>query len=278
MIEKKYDKAGRDTLVLGDCLDVLGTIPSNSIDLIVTSPPYAEARKWAYNSPPASGYVEWFYPMGEELLRVLSPTGSFILNIKERVDNGQKQTYVLDLILALKRGIGWRWVEEYIWYKTNPFPGMWPHKLKDGWERLLHFSKTPDLKFYRDRVKQPIREATIQGNESRRKSVKAYEIGGTGSKRTINTTTIIKDLALPSNVLVGAVASSDAKGKKHPAVMPKWITAWFIRLMSDEGDMVLDPFCGSGTTLLAAKELNRHYIGIDLEEDYLRIAEERLTQ
>ncbi len=87
-----------DTIIQGDCGDVLKTFPDNSIDLIVTSPPYADSRKSTYGGIHPDQYAEWFLPRSSEFLRVLKPTGTFILNIKEKVVNGERHTYVLELI------------------------------------------------------------------------------------------------------------------------------------------------------------------------------------
>ena len=124
---------------LGDCKEILKELPKNTIDLIVTSPPYADQRKSTYGGIPPKKYVEWFLPISKELLRVLKPTGSFILNIKERVVSGERSTYVMELILEMRKQ-GWLWTEEYIWHKKNCYPGKWPNRFRDAWERLLHFN------------------------------------------------------------------------------------------------------------------------------------------
>ena len=111
-----------DQILLGDSSDILKTFPDKSIDFIITSPPYADNRKSTYDGVPIDHYVEWFSPIGEQLHRILKPDGSFILNIKERAVNGERHTYVLELILEFKR-LGWLWVEEYVWHKKNGVPG-----------------------------------------------------------------------------------------------------------------------------------------------------------
>ena len=110
------DRKLKSSIIQGDCEKVLKKFPDNCFDLIMTSPPYADSRKKIYGGPSPSGYVEWFLPKSEEFLRVLKPRGTFILNIKERVVNGERHTYVIDLIKELKNQ-GWLWTEEYIWYK-----------------------------------------------------------------------------------------------------------------------------------------------------------------
>ena len=114
----------------GDSQQMLKSLPDNSVDLIITSPPYANQRSKSYGGIKASEYVEWFIPIARQLKRVLTPEGSFVLNIKEHVEKGERHTYVLELILALKK-MGWRWTEEYMWHKKNAFPGKWPNRFRD---------------------------------------------------------------------------------------------------------------------------------------------------
>src|SRR3989344_99326 len=111
-------------VILGDCLDVLKNLPDNSIDLIVTSPPYADQRKSTYGGISPDKYVEWFLPMTAELLRVLHPKGTFILNVERVITDGERHTYVMELIIAMRKQ-GWLWTEEFIWHKKNCFPGKW---------------------------------------------------------------------------------------------------------------------------------------------------------
>lgn len=117
----------------GDCLDVLTDYPDNTFDLIVTSPPYADKRKSTYGGVAPEKYVEWFLPRSEQFLRVLKPTGTFILNIKEKAENGERHTFVLELILELRKQ-GWLWTEEFIWHKKNSYPGKWPNRFRDSWK------------------------------------------------------------------------------------------------------------------------------------------------
>ena len=127
-------------LILGDCRHVLKTLPDNSIDLVFTSPPYADKRKNTYGGVSPEKYVEWFLPISRELLRVLKQDGTFVLNIKEKAANGERHTYVIELILEMRKQ-GWLWTEELIWHKKNCYPGKWPNRFRDSWERCLHFTK-----------------------------------------------------------------------------------------------------------------------------------------
>ena len=144
-----------DKIINDDCLKVLPKLPKNSVDLIVTSPPYADNRKSTYGGIPIKTYVKWFLPISNELKRVLKPNGSFILNIKERTENGERGTYVIELILEMRKQ-GWLWTEEYIWHKKNSFPGKWPNRFRDSWERCLHFTKQKKFSMYQDSVKIPM--------------------------------------------------------------------------------------------------------------------------
>jgi site-specific DNA-methyltransferase (adenine-specific) len=116
-------------IIEGDAIKELARLPRNSADLIVTSPPYADSRKDTYGGIDPDEYVAWFAPIGDELLRVLKPDGTFILNIKERVVAGERHTYVLELIQAL-RAQGWLWTEEFVWHKKNSYPGKWPNRFR----------------------------------------------------------------------------------------------------------------------------------------------------
>ena len=116
---------------------MLETLPENSVDLVFTSPPYANNRcKSAYHGVDIDQYVEWFLPISEQLKRVLRPEGSFVLNIKERAVHGERQTYVLELILEMKKQ-GWYWIEEYIWHKKDCYPGKWPNRTQESADQCL---------------------------------------------------------------------------------------------------------------------------------------------
>ena len=252
-------------IYFGDCLEQMKKLPDNSIDLIVTSPPYADARKHTYGGVPPEEYVGWFCARADEMYRILSPTGSFVLNIKEKAQNGERHTYVLDLILALKRDVGFRWVEEYIWHKKTSAPGKWKYRFRDSWERLLHFSKGKDIKMRQDAVKIPIGDWTSKRLSNMSENDKSRQESSTRSKvgRCIANWEG-QDTVYPSNVLH---KSPVAHNTGHSAAFPEWLPEFFIKLFTDDGDIVLDPFLGSGTTCRVAERMGRIPVGIEINEE-----------
>ena len=267
-------------IIEGNCQEKLREIAENSIDLIVTSPPYADQRKATYGGVLPEHYVEWFLPISWELLRVLKPSGTFILNIKEKAVNGERHTYVLDLIKALREQ-GWRWTEEFIWRKTATIPGKWRHRLRDGWERLLQFNKTADFAMYQDAVKKPPSEATIKKIQRIRTLQRFHvhtqytqkRVSSTGSGFVRNHLNQSLELVLPDNVLE---LSTEPISQKHSAVFPTGLPEFFIKLFTVEGDTVLDPFLGSGTSGLVARQLGRNFVGIEAKPEYVQVARERI--
>lgn len=270
-----YSNIGSSKIFLGDSRDVLKQLPENSVDLIVTSPPYADNRKNTYGGIHADEYVEWFLPISQELLRVLKPTGSFVLNIKEKVVEGERHTYVLELIMSLRKQ-GWLWTEEYMWHKRNCYPGKWPNRFRDAWERLLHFNKNKHFNMYQDEVRVPVgdwaksRLKNLSETDKRRDDSKV----GSGFGKNISNW-IGRETALPTNVLHMA---TECGNKQHSAAFPEALPEWFIKLFSKEGDVVLDPFMGSGTTLKVANQMNRKSIGIDLMPEYFNMVKSELSK
>lgn len=261
-----------ETLVkAGDCLDILQSQPARSIDLIITSPPYADSRKNTYGGIHPNHYTEWFLPRAEQFLRVLKPTGSFVLNIKEKAVNGERHTYVLELILALREQ-GWLWTEEYIWHKKNSYPGKWPNRFRDSWERCLHFTKEKKFKMNQDAVMVPM------GNwaGSRLKSLGKNDVVrfdskvGSGFGKNI-ANWVKRSMAYPTNVLHLA---TECGNRGHSAAFPYALPEWFIQLFTDLNDWVLDPFAGAGTALKVAKDLGRNAVGIEIRPEYCKLARE----
>ena len=256
----------------GDCLEEMKKIEDNSIDLIVTSPPYADQRKNTYGGVKVDDYVEWWIPRANEMLRILKPTGSFILNIKEKVVNGERSTYVMELIIEMRK-MGWLWTEEYIWHKKNAAPGKWPNRFRDAWERLLHFTKEKKFKMNQDAVKVPIGDWSSRLSNISERDKKRMDSGTKSNVGTRRANWCGKDSVFPDNVLY---LPCETHNKGHSAVFPLSIPTWFIKLFTDEGDTVLDPFVGSGTTLVACNQLNRNGIGIEILPENVEVCNQRL--
>lgn len=252
-------------IFLGDCKEQLKLLSSNCVDLIVTSPPYADQRKSTYGGIHPDKYVDWFLPISQELLRVLKPTGTFILNIKEKVVEGERSTYVMELIMAMRKQ-GWFWTEEFIWHKKNSYPGKWPNRFRDSWERLLQFNKAKHFNMYQDEVMVPMGDwaKTRLKKLSDTDKIRDNSKVGSGFGKNISNW-VDRDKAYPSNVLHLA---TECNNKNHSAAFPQELPEWFIKLFTKENDMVLDPFMGSGTTLSVANRLKRNSIGIEIVPDY----------
>lgn len=254
---------------LGDCLEVLSTLPDNSFDLIITSPPYADSRAKTYGGIKPDDYVEWFLPRAAEFLRVLKPTGTFILNIKEKAVNGERHTYVIELILEMRKQ-GWLWTEEFIWHKKNCFPGKWPNRFRDAWERCLQFNKNKKFNMYQEAVMVPMGKwaETRLKNLSETDQIRDESKVGSGFGKNVSNW-VGRDTVYPTNVLY---ISTECANKNHSAAFPKALPEWFIKLFTQEGDWVLDPFLGSGTTCQVAQELRRNSVGVEVAPEHFELA------
>jgi len=252
-------------VVQGDAAARLKEIPSDFVDLVVTSPPYADRRKKTYGGIHPDRYVDWLLPISAELLRILKPTGTFILNIKEKAVNGERHTYVIELILRLREQ-GWRWTEEFVWHKKNCYPGKWPNRFRDAWERLLQFNRQKQFKMFQETVMVPMgdwakaRLRNLSDTDRKRDPSKV----GSGFGKNISNW-LDRKMAYPTNVLHMA---TECGNKSHSAVFPESLPEWFIKLFTEEGDWVLDPFMGSGTTIRVAQRLRRNSIGIEILPEY----------
>jgi site-specific DNA-methyltransferase (adenine-specific)/site-specific DNA-methyltransferase (cytosine-N4-specific) len=262
-------------IYLGDSKEVLKGLAENTVDLIVTSPPYADQRKSTYGGIPHDRYVEWFLPISEQLLRVLKPSGTFILNIKEKVVDGERSTYVMELILGMRKQ-GWLWTEEFIWHKKNSYPGKWPNRFRDSWERLLQFNKSRHFHMYQEEVMVPTgdwaksRLKKLSDTDKIRDNSKVGSGFGKNISNWLN-----REKAYPSNVLHLA---TECNNKNHSAAFPEELPEWFIKLFTRENDIVLDPFMGSGTTMAVSKRMRRNSIGIDIMPEYYEMVKKQFAQ
>jgi site-specific DNA-methyltransferase (adenine-specific)/site-specific DNA-methyltransferase (cytosine-N4-specific) len=261
-------------IIRGDCKRELIKLQDNSVDLIFTSPPYADQRKNTYGGIHPDKYVEWFLPISKQLFRVLKPTGTFVLNIKEKVVDGQRSTYVMELILEMKKQ-GWLWTEEFIWHKKNSYPGKWPNRFRDSWERLLQFNKDKKFDMYQDEVMVPMgnwAKSRLKRLSDTDKTRDESKVGSGFGKNISNW--IDREKAYPSNVLHLA---TECNNKNHSAAFPEGLPEWYIKLFTKEGDLVLDPFMGSGTTNIVANRMKRNSIGIEIVKEYCDMVQKEIV-
>lgn len=265
------DKLIHEGVTWGDARDWLPALEEESVDLFFTSPPYANLRDYARIDP--DQYVEWFLPFGASMLRALKPTGSFVLNIKDRVVSGERHPYVLELVLALRR-LGWRWIETYIWVKPNSIPGRFGPRTKDSWEYVYWFAKGKPY-FDLDSVRVPYR--TTDGERARREldpSPRRNTAAGHGRRRS---QTFRHGAADPGNVITVPLTYNQHRGVAHTAAMPERLAEFFVKAGAPDGGVVIDPFAGGGTTSVVAASLGRRAGGIELHYEHVVEARRRLA-
>lgn len=290
-----------DNFYCGRCEEVMKNIKSKSVDLIVTSPPYSDKRDYGIDNAQIApdDFVEWFKPMAKEIKRVLKDTGSFILNINDKVVNGEQQLYVFKLVIYLCEKLKFRLVRDYIWYNPATPPNIYSTgkygRTKKSHEYCFWFSLSDTWTFNLDPIRKPYSadmKKFLQGKckggraDNTRPSTHNFNLdvawtdnGGSdpGSVIEANDTdpgSVIKIANTSSNDIFTKTCKE--RGIRHPARFPMQLAEFFILSGSNEGDVVLDPFSGSGTTCLVARNNKRHWIGIDANEDYCEISRMRM--
>lgn len=276
--------------IVGKCEEVMTEFPDNIIDLIVTSPPYADQRVYGtdeFKIPP-DDYVEWFMPKAREIYRVLKRNGSFILNINDKVVKGVQQLYVYELVIKLCKEIGFTLVRDYIWYNPATPPNIFSTgkygRTKKSHEYCFWFSKGPTWTFNLDPIRKAYSKDMLKYLEGRGKGDRNYN--SRPSTHSFNCEVVWNNNggSDPGSVIeIGNTNSRDIffelckkKGIAHPARFPEKLAEFFILSGSNEGDLVLDPFSGSGTTAIIAAKNKRRWIGIDANKDYCELASERM--
>jgi len=259
----------------GDSREILKSYPDGHFHLIITSPPYADARKKHYDSIPPENYPNFIASFHDEFWRVLSPQGSFVLNIKDKVVDGVRDRFVWKTIEKLA-SLGWLCIDDYIWTKPNAMPGYWRTRLRDEWEYCFHMSKQRDFAMYQDAVRKPIgnwadkRLANLNGKSNERHDSENKSGFGRDLRNWIDRNTV-----LPGNTLSVPLVG---KNMGHPAVFPVGLPEFFIKLFTKSGNNVLDPFAGSGSTGIVAKQLERNVVLIDNKEEYVDLMKRRLAK
>jgi len=255
----------------GDCLDLIPTLEDESVSLVVTSPPYAQQRSGHYAGVPEEDYPDFTVQWMSALASKMTPDGSVFLVIRPHVRDGVLSDYVLRTRLALREA-GWHECEELIWVKPDSPPLGSKLRPRRAWESILWFS----------RCAQPYADLKACGKESDRLGFNGaikFAEGGVSEKTAwhpcVESFGKGNGVARITDVIVANVGGNEP-GLDHPAVFPLALADHLIRTFSQIGDLVLDPFCGSAQTLLAAKGCKRRYLGIEREEKYVRIALGRL--
>lgn len=241
------------------------------VNVVITSPPYASQREY----DPSSGfkpirpdeYVEWFRAVAAVIDSVLAPDGSYFLNIKEHADEGERDLYVKDLVIAHRRQWSWRFVDEFCWRNTaNGVPGGWPNRFKNAWEPVFHFTRSAQVKFRPVAVSTASEDVIVYARDNPKASSGSGLLGA-GSDT-------VAGLARPSNVI--EVRAEGGQGG-HSAPFPRALVEFFVLAFSDAGDLVFDPFMGSGTTMAAAHLSGRIGYGCEISPGYCDVIIQRMA-
>lgn len=263
-----------------DSLELMKGLEPESVDLVVTSPPYALHFKKEYGNIDQEGYIEWFLPFAAGIKRVLKPAGSFVLNVGGAWTPGAptRSLYHYRLLLALCDEVGYNLAQEFFWYNPAkmPAPAEWVNvrriRVKDSVEYIFWLSPTDSPKANNDRVLMPYSkdmERLVKRGLKKTQRPSGHNIKEGFSKD--------RGGSIPSNLIqVGNNESNSAYmkaakrlGKKtHPARYPAEIPRFFMEFLTDPGDLVLDPFAGSNTTGAVAEKLERRWIGSEVLRHY----------
>ena len=282
MYELYFTKFGR--AYVGDAKELLASLDENSVDLIITSPPFALQRKKEYGNKNQDEYVDWLITFGHLIYKVLKNTGSFVLDLGGAYKKGRpvRSLYNYRVLIRMCDECGFNLAEEFFWHNPAklPSPIEWVNKrkvrVKDSVDTIWWFSKTDfpkaDVKKilvpYSDRMKKLLKDP--DGFYKAKKRPSGHDISKNFAKSNPG--------AIPPNLLKFSNTDSNSKylrlckmfaAKKHPARFPLKLPEFFIEFLTDEGDLVVDIFAGSNTTGEAAEKKGRKWLACDLDRDYL---------
>jgi site-specific DNA-methyltransferase (cytosine-N4-specific) len=265
---------------LADSLPFMRAMPTGSVNLIMTSPPYALHFKKEYGNADQGDYIQWFLPFAKEMHRILADDGSFVLDIGGAWTPGQptRSLYHFELLIAICRQSGFHLAQEFFWYNPAklPSPAEWVNvrkiRVKDSVECVWWLSKTPWPKADNQKV--------LQGYspDMKRLLVRGYKPKARPSGHIITKKFKDNGGSIPGNIII--CGNNDANGhylerckevglKPHPARFPIQLPLFFIRFLTDTGDTVLDPFAGSNTTGEACEEMSRNWLAVEHNAEYL---------
>jgi DNA modification methylase len=279
---------GPHRIICGDCRDsgtVAQLFQGARASVVITSPPYATQREYdpasGFKPVPPEEYSDWFRDVAANIAAILAADGSYFLNIKEHADDGERSLYVKDLVIAHRRQWGWRFVDEFCWRKTdNGVPGGWGNRFKNAWEPVFHFCRQPEIKF-RPQAVGHVSEDCFDYSPNNPKSTSGSGLLGTGARGSaagqlgaVDEDGRFTGIARPSNVV--EVKSESGQGS-HSAPFPRALVEFFVKAFSDAGDIVFDPFLGSGTTMAAAHVLGRTGYGSEISPAYCDVILRRMA-
>ncbi len=265
----------------GDSLELIKTIPESSINLIITSPPFALTRKKEYGNESADKYIEWFLPFAYEFKRVLTQNGSFVLDLGGAYLRGNpiRSIYQYELLVKLCKEVGFYLAQEFYHYNPSrlPTPAEWVTirriRVKDSVNSVWWLSKTPHPKADNRKVLKPYSQSMknlLKKGYQPKLRPSGHDISDKFQKDNQG--------AIPPNLLEIANTESNsaymrrckqAGIKPHPARFPRGFAEFFIKFLTDENDLVLDPFAGSNTTGFVAETLQRRWVSFEINENYL---------
>ena len=273
---------------LGDSVELMQEmVADESVDLVMTSPPFGLVRKKEYGNEDADAYVEWFEQFAEQFVRILKPNGSLVIDIGGAWKKGMptRSLYHYELILMLAKKFGFHLAQEFFWWNPAklPTPAEWVNirrvRVKDAVNYVWWLSKTPFPKASNRRVLQPYSDSMqslIEHGYTPKLRPSGHDISDKFQRDNGG--------AIPPNLIALANTESNSPYhryckehgiKEHPARFPAGLPAFFIKMLTDAGDVVLDPFAGSCMTGAVAEELERKWFCFELSAEYLRGAQGR---
>ena len=275
---------------LGDALQLMKAIPDGSVNLVLTSPPFALTRKKEYGNESADTYVEWFLPFAREFKRILTADGSFVLDLGGAYLPGQavRSIYQFELLVRLCREVGFLLAQDFYHYNPArlPSPAEWVNvrriRVKDAVNVVWWLSKTDNPKADNRKVLKPYSDSMkdlLKNGYRAKLRPSGWDISEKFKRDNSG--------AIPPNLL--AIANTDSNGaylkrcqaaglKPHPARFPATFAEFFIRFLTDEGDLVLDPFAGSNTTGYVAEVFKRRWLAFEIKEEYLEGSRHRFEE
>lgn len=274
---------------LADSLKVLADLPDKSVDLIMTSPPFGLVRKKDYGNEDADRYIDWFRPFGQQFRRVLKDNGSLVIDIGGAWKPGQptRSLYHFKLLITLCEDFRFHLAQEFYWWNPSklPTPAEWVNirrvRVKDAVNSVYWLSPTPWPKASNRRVLQPYSESMVDLLDKGYRAKKRPSGHDISEKFAVN-----NGASIPPNLL--SIANTESNSfylrycqahnlRVHPARFPSALPEYFVRMLTDEEDLVVDPFGGSCVTGEVCERLHRRWICSELVEDYLKGARGRFV-